>query len=233
MDWNVLGRTDQLVVKVFGREEDLTVDVLVDATDSMWCGDPSKTGTARQLAAAFGYIALNSKHRLRLGVVSGGCLSLRGAYVGMESAAGYFRDLESMEAGRADAAGGLGAYLDRIRRPGAVIFLSDCLENDALTRALARLGDVAAEATLIQVLSPQDLHPAFNGAVLLSDAEESGVLALKADPSLRKKYGLRLEAYRQDLQRLCQRHTLAFHSVSSGDPLEGIVMTWFQARKAR
>lgn len=233
MDWNAYGRTDQVVVKVFGREEDHTVDILLDATASMGCGEPSKAMAARNLAAALGYLALQSGHRLRLGILSGGRLSLRGPLVGLESAAGYFQDLEGLGiAAGTDSAGGLRAYLGRVRRPGAAVLVSDGLEDSAWTEVLAHLGDAAGEASLFHVLSPQDLWPDFTGMAHLTDVEASRTLKVSVSASVLRRYAARMAGFRQGLLGLCQNHGIAYQPASSQDSLETTILAWYRARKA-
>ena len=52
VDWNVYSRLDQLFLKVFTAEEDLTIHLLVDTSQSMQVGDPSKLDYAKRVAAA-------------------------------------------------------------------------------------------------------------------------------------------------------------------------------------
>src|SRR4029453_3239639 len=68
VDWNVYSRLDRLFLKVFTAEEDLTVHILLDTSQSMRLGTPPKLDYARRVAAALGYIGLNSLDRV--GVVS-------------------------------------------------------------------------------------------------------------------------------------------------------------------
>lgn len=60
VDWRVFARFEALVIKLFELEEDTTISILLDCSHSM----ASKFLFARQLAAALGYIALNSLDRL-------------------------------------------------------------------------------------------------------------------------------------------------------------------------
>ena len=58
IDWNLYARLDQLFLKLFQEEEDLHFFALVDASESMNFGDPTKLRVAKQLAAALGYVGL-------------------------------------------------------------------------------------------------------------------------------------------------------------------------------
>src|SRR5512146_645682 len=58
VDWNIYGRLEQLFLKLFLEEQDLTVHILADTSASMSVGDPSKDLFAKRLTAALGYVSL-------------------------------------------------------------------------------------------------------------------------------------------------------------------------------
>ena len=64
LDWNVYGRLDRLLVKLFVEEEDLRVYLLLDRSRSMGFGEPSKFDHARRLIAALAYLALAGLDRV-------------------------------------------------------------------------------------------------------------------------------------------------------------------------
>jgi len=53
VDWNIYGRLEQLFLKLFIEEQDLTVHVMADASASMTVGEPSKELFIKKLAAAW------------------------------------------------------------------------------------------------------------------------------------------------------------------------------------
>jgi len=69
VDWNVYARTDRLFIKVFQEEEDLCVQLVLDASASMRAGDPSKLLAAARVLAAVGCLALSSNNRVSLSVI--------------------------------------------------------------------------------------------------------------------------------------------------------------------
>jgi uncharacterized protein (DUF58 family) len=64
LDWNIFGRLERLFIKLFMEEEDLSVYIFLDTSESMRFGEPAKFDYARRLAAALGYIGLSSLRRL-------------------------------------------------------------------------------------------------------------------------------------------------------------------------
>ena len=71
VDWNIYGRLDALFLKLFQEQEDLTVHLLIDASDSMAFGTPPKLEFACKLAAAIGYVALVGYDRVSVEALSG------------------------------------------------------------------------------------------------------------------------------------------------------------------
>ena len=65
----VPGRLDRLYVKLFVDEEDLCLNLLLDASASMSFGEPSKLDYGARLAAALGFVGLVNLERVGVGVV--------------------------------------------------------------------------------------------------------------------------------------------------------------------
>src|ERR1700727_3073876 len=70
IDWRAYARLERLFLRVFEAEENITVTVLIDCSDSMSHGTPSKAALASTLAAALSYIALKCEDRVILGTLT-------------------------------------------------------------------------------------------------------------------------------------------------------------------
>src|SRR5262245_54379232 len=55
IDWNLFARLDQLFLKLFLEEEDLSLHIVLDCSGSNDCGEPSKFLFMQKLAMALGY----------------------------------------------------------------------------------------------------------------------------------------------------------------------------------
>jgi uncharacterized protein (DUF58 family) len=64
LDWNLYGRLGRLALRLFQEEEDLTIEVLVDASASMSVGSPPKVDLALQVGAALAYVGLANLDRV-------------------------------------------------------------------------------------------------------------------------------------------------------------------------
>ena len=71
IDWNIYGRLDKLFLKMFMEEEDLSLHIVIDASASSDCGEPSKFRYMQEVAAALGYIGLVNYNRVTLTAVGG------------------------------------------------------------------------------------------------------------------------------------------------------------------
>ena len=72
VDWNVYGRLEQLFLKLFLEEQDLTVHIVADASASMSFGEPSKELFIKKLTAALGYVSLVNNNRVTISFIADG-----------------------------------------------------------------------------------------------------------------------------------------------------------------
>src|SRR5258706_4995555 len=87
VDWNIFARLERPFIKLLEEEEDLTVHVLIDASESMdWPQeavlfgegtDTHKFRYAQKLGAALAHIGLSSGDRVTVGLLSGDKLAGR------------------------------------------------------------------------------------------------------------------------------------------------------------
>src|SRR5579875_1353042 len=77
IDWRAYARLERLFLRVFEAEENITVTMLIDCSDSMAHGMPAKAALANALAAALSYIALKCEDRVILGALTDRLASFR------------------------------------------------------------------------------------------------------------------------------------------------------------
>src|SRR5438874_5789835 len=70
IDWRAYARLERLFLRVFEAEENLTITVLVDCSDSMYYGNPPKATLATSLAAALAYVALKCEDTVIVGTLT-------------------------------------------------------------------------------------------------------------------------------------------------------------------
>src|SRR5881275_1315139 len=70
IDWRAYARLERLFLRVFEAEENLTVTLLIDCSDSMYSGNPAKASLAVGLAAALAYVALKCEDSVIVGALT-------------------------------------------------------------------------------------------------------------------------------------------------------------------
>src|SRR5947207_4511851 len=70
IDWRAYARLERLFLRVFEAEENLTVTILLDCSNSMQHGKPSKASLASSIAAALSYVALKCEDGVIVGALT-------------------------------------------------------------------------------------------------------------------------------------------------------------------
>ena len=76
VDWNIYGRLEQLFLKLFLEEQDLTIHIALDVSGSVDLGEPTKELFIKKLAAALGYVSLVNNNRLTISSFADGLTGL-------------------------------------------------------------------------------------------------------------------------------------------------------------
>ena len=249
IDWGIYGRLDKLVVRLYAEEEDLTIHLLLDCSASMSFGSPPKIDYARRLAAALGCVGIGSLDRV--GVTTFGAGLGKGP-AGAKSASGgalaprrgraqLFHLLEYMSSlkpeGRTDIARSLEEYARRSRTPGLAIVITDLLDDsrsatgialDGYRRGLQALRFHDFEVVLVHVLDREEIRPAEQGALRLTDMETGQVLAVYADRPLLAAYRKKLTRYFGGVESFCLKNNIEYLRAATIVPFEDVVLRYLR-----
>lgn len=75
IDWNIFARLDQLFLKLFLEEQDLSLHILLDTSASTAPGEPPKDLMLKRLAAALAYVGLVNHNRVSLSAFADGLVA--------------------------------------------------------------------------------------------------------------------------------------------------------------
>ena len=229
VDWNVYSRLDRLFLKVFAAEEDLTIHLLVDTSRSMREGRPSKIDFARQVAAALGYIGLNSLDRVGVVSFADELGRPRPPQRGRQQIVSMLRYFENL-----DCAGGtnlnrvLRTYVRQTRKTGLAIVISDLFDPQGYAGGLDALAYAGFDALVIQVVAESDINPDFNGAVRLQDVETGQQRRLTVNQRLLTRYREKVAAYFSDIETYCLRRNIEYLRVVTTVPFEDVVLRYLR-----
>lgn len=229
IDWKLYGRMERFFLKLFVAEEELTVHLLLDTSASMDWGEPNKLHFARQVAAAFGYVALRGLDRVTVSAFGGGGQHLRSVR-GRRGALALFDFIGHLApGGSAPLAEVCRRYAQTTPNAGPLLLCSDLMDptwNDAL-RALANR---PFEVTVLHTLAPQELHPALEGDLRLLDSEGGQPIEINANPDLLRRYDAGLRAWQDEIERLCGGLGMLYLPVDTAVPVQEFVLSSLRQR---
>ena len=213
IDYLTLARLDQLLIRLYDAEDDLTIRLLVDTSASM--ATDRKLQRAVELAGAIGFVSLTRRDRVE--VHAPGRPPAR--FTGRSGVAQLFAHLESLEAsGEGSLARSASDVLGRQRTAGMTVLCSDLLEPD-WDAALHRLPARGAELVVVHVLGAGELDPPLLGDVDLVDAETGQRVAMSLTPTTVSSYRARLADWLDEVQSACRRIGAAYVLADTRTPL--------------
>ncbi|NTU79049.1 MAG: DUF58 domain-containing protein [Chloroflexales bacterium] len=225
IDWNLYARMERIFLKLFVAEEELNVHLIVDNSASMNWGTPNKLRYAKQIAAAFGYIALANLDRVSVAsfAAGGGDAQLPGVR-GKRGAVPLFGFLQRLPAGQGgDLAKSCRRYVQAARNAGPLLLCSDLL--DAGWRdALSALSSRPFEITVMHILAPQELEPELDGDFRLTDVEGGPAVEISADLDLLRRYRENLASWRAEIESFCNGRGMIYLPVDTSVPVDEFVL---------
>ncbi|MFM7057629.1 MAG: DUF58 domain-containing protein [Planctomycetota bacterium] len=226
LDWNIYARHGQMLVKRFQEEQDLQVSILLDASRSMSFGSPSKFDRARQLAAAFAWLALADLDRAGISVFADGLVQELPGGRGRERILGLMRFLESL------SAAGQGTrftratqdFLQRAPRPGLAIVLSDLLDPAGISEGLDQLRYRRYDLHVVQLFAPQDAHPELLGDVELEDLETGEMRQVRVTERVAAEYRRAFLQHQHVVRSYCRRYGFRWTAADSSVPYDQLML---------
>ncbi len=231
LDWNLYGRLEKLFLRLFLEEEDLHVHLLVDTSESMTFGRPSKLRYAKQLAAALGFVGLVNLDRVAITTVGGAMQVGSPQFRGRPSLWRMVRFLDTFpDGGSGDFSQSLRKFSLRATGRGVVVVLSDFLDKggyeEGFRYLLARNLDIYA----VQILDAEEIEPPFTGDLKLTDAEDGDEAEVTISAPLLKRYKETLDAFRGGLATFCNRRGMSYLFTSTQVPFEKLVLNYLRSR---
>jgi len=221
IDWRIFARFESLVVKLFELEEDATIYLLVDASRSM----ESKFLYARQLAAALGYIGLNSLDRVAVYTLGETLTPLLDACRGRGNVLPLLRGLEHAQTHPGDTRFNACCRVFQARhtRRGMVLVLSDFLFPEGFDDGLKFLGFHGHDVYALQVQDKQDTECDLKGDVDLECVETLARQRVTVSPREAKMYEQAVANWNESLRLCCARQRIGLASTTPEAPFERVI----------
>ncbi len=230
IDWNVYARFEKYFIRLFTDERQMHNHILVDLSASMACGEPEKAQAALRIAAAFGYLSVSAMDRVTFKLLKGDKAEDIGVTVYNKDS--FYRAAQVLEDVEFEGETDLEASIVGIENPGyddgLTIIISDFLTESNWKKAVDYLTYKRREVLMIQVLSPDELYPNFDGRVHMVDSESISFddpknMRMRVTRKMVEAYQRAFDDYEKELIDFCASREATFFTVSSDDPIEKVI----------
>ena len=229
IDWNIFSRLDRLFLKVFTAEEDLSIHLLLDISESMLFGDPPKIEYAKRVAAALGYIGLTNLDRVGITTFAAGVQDSMAPRRGRDHFLGLLEFCERVScSGETDFNRSLMEYSFRSRRAGLAIVISDLFDPQGIERGVEALKFARYDILLLQVVDEEEVHPGFSGPVRLRDLETNREQRLTVDEPLLARYRERVQQWFAHVEEFCLKTHIEYLRASTLIPFEDLILKYLR-----
>jgi len=226
VDWNVYARLEQVLVRLFHEDRDLSLVMVVDASASMGFGKPRKADHAGDLAACLAFLTLRMRDRV---IIAGGRGMAKGDHVG---ALPVIIDLleRTEPSGNADLPATLAAEAERGRADHAILLSDLLVEPDAREGTLRRLAALAKRPVLMHTLGDGELRPDLEGGVLI-DSETGEEVPVRGGRSAANAYADELARWRAEIEARCVEIGIVYAPAFTSVPARTLVSGDFRKRQ--
>ena len=219
IDWKVFARTDDLYIKTFEEERNLTAHIIMDASASMGFGKPiSKFDYAAMLGVGLAYLAMRENERFQFSTFNEG-LEIFQPRRGMSQLASMVFYLNNVKTqGNSKLLDAMVQYKKVVGSRSLLVLISDFLVDiSEVTEALYNLGD--HEIKVIQVLDPIERDLKYSGDFKLIDSESKSMLRTYISPRLRVEYQQMLDNHVAKMEDTCNNLGYHFHQITTNTPI--------------
>lgn len=229
LDWNIYSRLGKLFVKLFTAEENLNVHILIDTSNSMSFGEPSKLWYACRLAAALGYLAVNNLDRVGVSAFAEGIEHSLQPVRQMSHVITLFNYIANLApSGRTNFNKTLLDYSLKTRRPGLAILITDLLDPGGYVEGMLALVYRRFDVMVLQIVDEEELAPRLRGPMRLVDGETQEEAEITLEPETIEEYQLRLSGYFQNVEDFCLSHDIEYLRTTTKIPFEDVVFTYLR-----
>lgn len=247
IDWNIYGRFERLIMKLFREEEDLALHLILDASASMGAGSesargggeevPTKSLYAHRLAMALAYVGLVKNNRVSVASFGGaGGTNMLRAVRGRSSLrriSDFLLGSLRSGSGAPDFNSDLRSIAARLSGRGVVVVISDLLAMDGVAGGIAAIGAAehgALDAYCLHVLAPSELDPGrsaaqgLTGDLRLTDVETARGREVTVSPAAIAQYRKNAGAFVEGCRAACRARGVAHFLVPTDTPIDRLVI---------
>ena len=227
IDWNLYSRFEKFFLKLFTDERQMHTQIFLDCSASMGKDMPAKSDYAVAIAAALGYLSVHNMDKVSFKLVKGDkAEDTNGTIVGKRA---FFNAITTLDEivfdGPSDIHKAILSCPNMGSNDGLTVIISDFLNDNDWKKAVDFLCYKRKQVLIIQVLTPDELDPTYDGRINLVDAEADGLedlknLKLRINRANHIAYRQALADMQEDMRSFCASRGADYISVSTENPLE-------------
>lgn len=227
IDWNLYSRFEKYFLKLFTDERQMHTQIFLDCSASMGKVEQSKAQYALGFAAALGFLSVQNMDKLSFKLINGdGAQDPFGKIVGKTNFFRVVGDLEKVEFdGESDISSAIIGCADIGTNDGLTVIISDFFTEADWKKAVDFLLYKRRQVMLIQVLTREEMEPAYYGRINLLDSEAMAVedsknMRLRITRSLQAAYDEAIHDFIADIGSFCSRRDVGFITSVTDSPIE-------------
>lgn len=229
LDWNIYGRMDKLLLRLFEEEEDLYIYLLLDTSDSMQLGSPPKLRYAMQISAALCYVGLANLDRAAVITFADGLKERLPPARGKGRIFKVFEFMRSVTAGgQTQLSSSIRSFVHQNKRRGLAVLISDFYDPEGYEDAINLLRYNRFEPFAIQVIDPGEVRPRLKGDLQLIDCETGDLREITVSPRLLQRYVQEHRRFCDELADFCTAKHVPFFRTDSTVPFDELVLKIFR-----
>ncbi len=226
IDWNLYSRFEKFYIKLFSDERQMRVSIFLDCSASMGQDNPNKSAYAVGVAAALGFLAVHNTDKVSFKLMKGDVSEDPfGTIVGKKTFFNAVGSLENLEfGGETDLCSAITSS-DVGTNDGLSVIISDFFTDSDWKKAVDYLIYKKQQVLLVQVLTPEEIEPAYMGRVHLMDSEaldfaDERNLKVRITGGLQAAYDEALKNLIDDARSFCHKRGAEFITVRTDVPIE-------------
>jgi uncharacterized protein (DUF58 family) len=238
IDWNVTARMDEMFVREYTEDRELTAWLLLDRSPSMGFGPVSRTKerVLCEVAATVAQLFVRGGNRVGAILYDNDTTRILPPRQGRNQVLSLIDELLRPVTGRGtvtDLRKLLDAAAPMIRRRSLIVLVSDFISEPGWERSLLRLTE-RHEVVAVRLVDRREFELPDAGLILVEDAETGEQLMVdSSDPEFRRRLQTAGEAQEVAVRDAARRAGVDLHVISTDDDLVAAFVRLVGSRKRR
>jgi uncharacterized protein (DUF58 family) len=232
IDWNMYSRFEKYFLRLFTDERQMQIQIFIDCSASMGKELPEKAAYTMATASALGFLAVESMDKVNFNLMKENkSENPFGTIIGKNA---FFRAIGALEKeqfdGETDIEACVKSCTDTSTRNGLTVIISDFLTDSNWKKAVEYLCYKKRQVLLMQIMTPDELDPSYDGRVNLIDTESVDIsdtknMRIRITKSMQQAYQEALKDFREDIKAFCVKHGVDYVSISTENSIEKVLFS--------